>query len=391
VFHQFRPDGKVALATIPASGGTPTVVYELSGTHYGPIAWSRGWIWFSSLESGTLWIWRVPVDDETGARRGDPEPVTVGASPAANPSVTDDGRRLLFGSGSFSYTLERREFDPERGSVIGDPRVIVSGTVNVEFKWPSPDGRTIAIVLWDNDGENIGLLDVATGTRRRLTDGAPQKEPFAWAPDGSKIYFTRESVPSEVWSIRPDGSGLEREAVGPAKTNLYGVGISPNGRRLYAVAGDGPGLSVVDLSLPLAKRIAVPLPPTPDGRPFVIDADFFESVLPDGRSIVGMAGSRPGPSNAETLVFDVETKAYRNLAIPPGTRWYAWLSDSRRLLTLREHQLRVLDTVTGLEKPVGTFDPGSEYPALSFDRRTLFTQRTDSEAHVYMLDYGAAR
>jgi serine/threonine-protein kinase len=388
VFHQFRPDGKIAIATMAVTGGTPTVVYELSGTHFGPLDWSRGWIWFSSLESGTKWIWRVPVDDETGERTGDPEPVTIGAADSSTPSLTPDGRRLLFWGGFFNFTLERRELDPERGGVVGDPRVIASGPVNVEFKWPSPDGRSIAIILWDNDGENIGLLDAGTGARRRLTDGAPQKEPIAWAPDGSKIYFNRESVPSEVWSVRPDGSGFERVAVGAENKNIYGVGISPNGRWLYAVAGDGPGLSVVDLSLPFAKRVAAPLPPTPDGKPFVIDVDYFESVSPDGKSIVGRAGSNQGPSEAEALVFGVESKSYRKLALPPGTQWYGWLSDSCRLLTLREHQLIVLDTLTGLEKAVGAFDPKSEYPALSFDRRALYTQRTDSHVHVYMLDFG---
>ncbi|MFA6958061.1 MAG: protein kinase [Thermoanaerobaculia bacterium] len=385
-----RPGERIAIATIPAEGGTPTIVYELSGTHYAPLEWTRGWIWFSSLESGSLWLWRVPVDDVTGARIGDAEPVTIGSADARKPSATADGRRLLFTSGVTRTALERWEFDPVRGRVAGGPHAVMNGP-NVEFKVLSPDGRQLAIILWDNDNQNIGLVQLSTGDWQRLTDGAPQKGSFAWAPDGSKIYFDMERSPTEVWSVRPDGSHPQREATTGGSANLNGRAVSPDGRWLLAVAADRRGLSMIDLSLPLERRTLVPLPLLPDGRSASIDVDYFDAVSPDGEQLLVRAARPPGPSGADTWIFHVGARSYRKLAMPPRVEWAGWLPDSRRLLLLREHALSVFDTQSGALTDAGSFDSKSEYPTLSRDGCMLFTQRSEFDSDVYMLDFGTKK
>src|SRR5690606_33731084 len=62
------------------------------------------------------------------------------------------------------------------------------------------------------DSKGLRILDVATGAVRVLTDTDINDNFPAWSPDGEEILFTsdREDSDFEIYSIRPDGSGLRR-------------------------------------------------------------------------------------------------------------------------------------------------------------------------------------
>jgi Tol biopolymer transport system component len=76
-----------------------------------------------------------------------------------------------------------------------------------------------------------------------------------WSPDGSLIAFTRVLVPdgpkqgmpgtSGVFVVRPDGSA-ERLVAGPLPSPVFGMAWAPDGRQLSFLAGDPPGLLVVN-------------------------------------------------------------------------------------------------------------------------------------------------
>jgi dipeptidyl aminopeptidase/acylaminoacyl peptidase len=126
-------------------------------------------------------------------------------------------------------------------------------SVSMKFPSWSPDGRRIVAMgercepLGFNCGEDfvtgLWVIDVATGAAREILylDGESVGTP-AWSPDGRWIAFTRQApttglgaLPpgsSQLWLVRPDGSGLrqlthltEADVVGPPAW-------SPNGRRL---------------------------------------------------------------------------------------------------------------------------------------------------------------
>ena len=72
---------------------------------------------------------------------------------------------------------------------------------------PSPDGRTVAVI---DGSQDLWLVDVATGSRRRLPRATFVWD-VAWSPDGGRLAFSYGSTESSgVSVIRRDGSGSRR-------------------------------------------------------------------------------------------------------------------------------------------------------------------------------------
>ena len=84
--------GQRDIWTIPADGGVPVAVTDDAPLDWNPV-WSPdgNYLYFSSDRSGSRNLWRVPIDEETGARLAEPESVTTGASGEnIHLSISDD-------------------------------------------------------------------------------------------------------------------------------------------------------------------------------------------------------------------------------------------------------------------------------------------------------------
>jgi TolB protein len=93
---------------------------------------------------------------------------------------------------------------------------------------PSPDGRSLAFTSrgW------IWVLDLGSGTARRVTRGEPMDFRPAWSPDGRRLALVRDSG-SETWIVVVDaGTGEEVSTVRSPAIELDPV-FSPDGRSLY--------------------------------------------------------------------------------------------------------------------------------------------------------------
>src|SRR5262249_6382130 len=66
--------GQRQIWTIPSTGGTPVQVTSEAAVNWNPI-WSPegGFLLFSSDRSGAMNLWRIPIDEQTGATLGPPE------------------------------------------------------------------------------------------------------------------------------------------------------------------------------------------------------------------------------------------------------------------------------------------------------------------------------
>jgi eukaryotic-like serine/threonine-protein kinase len=162
--------------------------------------WSPGgrYLYFGSDRDGTMNLWRVAMDEETGAAVGNPEPMSLPASFSGNFSFAEHGEMVFT---ILSHSCRLLAFDAGKA-----PRELLGGTREILSFAPSPDGQSIAFTS-GSGRENIFVAN-AGGTRvRQLTSDGARDRALQWSDDGKMLYFHRGN---ELWSIRADGSGLAR-------------------------------------------------------------------------------------------------------------------------------------------------------------------------------------
>ncbi|MGH7252972.1 MAG: protein kinase domain-containing protein, partial [Nitrospiraceae bacterium] len=98
--------------TIPAAGGEPTAVTWDVATDWNP-AWSPDgrYLYFASDRGGSMNLWRGPIDEESGRRLGDPEPITTPATSLAHISVSADGQRIAYSSVLVTTNIQQATLD----------------------------------------------------------------------------------------------------------------------------------------------------------------------------------------------------------------------------------------------------------------------------------------
>jgi serine/threonine-protein kinase len=142
----------------------------------------------------------------------------------------------------------------------------------------SPDGRRVAYVALQDATPAVWLLDLARGTRSRLTNGTQAEGAPAWSPDGQRIYLqTYGNVGAErIVSVPVDGGGsVDTLARG------YMPALSPDGKTLVYVldrAGN-PDLWTVRLDGTKATQSFLATPSREAGP----------ALSPDGRWIAYMS------------------------------------------------------------------------------------------------------
>jgi TolB protein len=192
-----------------------------------------------------------------------PKGIPRGCEDASNPSFTPDGQHVLFtratGRVKTFPKLETDQIEHSAIAVIGadgtDERVILrlpAYRADANNPLLSPDGRTI---VFEEHISPLGhpRLGHAVFTVGADGSGVHRVTPFKlrggdgpdWAPDGSRILFrSNEDVgdfeKSQLYTIRPDGSGLTELTHVGGGTKLLSASFSPDGTRIvFAMAPKG--------------------------------------------------------------------------------------------------------------------------------------------------------
>lgn len=161
----------------------------------------------------------------------------------------------------------------------------------------TPDGRTLAVVDIEDDGDQVRLLDATTGrTRRTIKQSTQFLSAFAFSPDGrtlATVSGSRGSV--KMWDART-GRLQDSFSVGGEVASLA---FSPDARTL-AVSG-ARGVQMWDLAtgqnrLTLPARSPEAVAFSPDGRTLAIGTDgsvgLWSVDLPDpARAIHGICAA----------------------------------------------------------------------------------------------------
>jgi eukaryotic-like serine/threonine-protein kinase len=369
---------KMDIWTMSADGGPPVPATNDAPADWNPI-WSPDgrFLYFASDRGGSMNLWRVAVDEQTGAPRGEPEPITTPAPFMGHLSISADGRRVAYASVLLNMNIQRLAFDPVTATVKGEPFNVTTGSRSWANPDVSPDGQWV--VFYSRVGPEGDIYVVrsdGTGLRQVTSDSAVDRLP-RWSPDGSWItVFSTRSGSFELWNVRPDGSDLRQ------LTNRGGVyaAWSPDGFQIATTALaniEDRVVYVFDPRRPPGLDNRRDLPGLTDER----GGFLVTSWSPDGARLAGQVGL-PGKGVA---VYDMRTSKYERVS--DIGEWPAWLPDSRRVLFVeggrdfyvldtRTHQARKIWSVT--RDVVGP-------PRLTRDGRAMYFSRRVSESDVWLM------
>ena len=169
-------------------------------------------VYFSSNRGGSVNIWRVAIDQKSGAVSSPAEAVTtIGAGTSAlQLSFARDAPKLAYIAQDEIRNLRKVSFDPSNGKAIGEPNPITRGSMQLWFPNASPDGEWLACYSMGNRS-HIFIMRTDGSELRNLTDDNFRHYWPRWSPDGKRIAFSsRRSGPYELWIINRDGSGLQQ-------------------------------------------------------------------------------------------------------------------------------------------------------------------------------------
>jgi TolB protein len=220
-----------------------------------------------------------------------PRGIPRGCQDAANPSFTPDGAHILYtratGHDKMFPKLHTDQIQHSAIVMIGadgtGARVILrlppySGDANNPLL--SPDGRTI---VFERPTSPLGhpRLSIAVFTVGIDGRGLRRVTPYKlrggdgpdWSPDGSRILFrSNEDVgnftKSQLYTIRPDGTGLTQVTHVGGGTQLLSASFSPDGTRIaFAMAPRGRLPDIYTMASDGSDILQVTHTPQWDSRP----------------------------------------------------------------------------------------------------------------------------
>jgi TolB protein len=222
-----------------------------------------------------------------------------------DPVFSPDGTKIAWNRNSDIWIMN--------ADGTGKKRLIVGG----EDPAFSPDGTKIAFARIDpKEGDWEIYWKALDGTRsKRVTDNLGFDVNPAWSPDGKKIAYTFAKVVqdgcipcvdwSDIFTIRPDGTGRQRLTALPAQTDAQRPDWSPDGSRVVfavfdfgaekarieTIGADGTGQQTVFAPNRLFPRAPVF---SPDGTKIAFQYESGQDIWtinPDGSGLANVTNT----------------------------------------------------------------------------------------------------
>jgi eukaryotic-like serine/threonine-protein kinase len=358
--------GQRDLFTIRADGSGLTELTNDAAVDWAPQWSSDGHaLYFASDRAGTMNVWRVPIDQDTGRTLGAPEPLGLPAFWTGSFSSSADGRTLAFVSAEPRSTVYTADFDPIRGSVTGTPHQVMSRSGYMYYLDWSPDGAWLALNDQYRNEEIFLIRPDGSGYRQLLADAFRNRKP-RFSPDGKRIaFYSDRGGDYGAWSIRPDGSDLQRLSPTSLPGTIHSV-WSPDGRRV-AVSDSVSSIFILDLERPLADRqIETLLLSEP--RPASFELEDWSS---DGARLAVVGRGNDGVIRLFNYILASRTLEWKSDRVT----WARLLTDGRRFVATNGNRLFLVDGVSRVTRdllPPDAFPPHSSLiPAITRDARHI--------------------
>ena len=243
---------------------------------------------------------------------------TVRARLVRWPTVSPDGKRLAFGSLNKLWVMDLPS---------GTPRRLTDSTAGEFMPAWSPDGRYIAYVTWSREGGHINRV-AADGSSRpeQLTRRAAYYSNPVYSPDSSKIVFVSGSTADQLYADLhfQDAHVFPESGMPTNEGEITGINAGA-GLDLRYIPGAGGDSSLIGPT----QGGRLPHFTNDPNRVYVTTGQGLASVRLDGydrRTHLKVTGTAPGspfPPNAEDIKIS-----------PDGQRAFVNLQGKHYLVTI---------------------------------------------------------
>ncbi len=367
---------------ISEAGGAAWRVTEDEAVDWSPMWNADGsFIYYVSNRGGSMNLWRIAMNPDTGRATGVPEPVTTPANYVGRARMAANGQTVVYEARSGQSNIHRASFDAAR-AVLGPSEPVTSGSRAFRFVDPSPDGKFLVLGTGFLQQEDLFISAAdGTGVRQLTTDAFYDRWP-QWSPDSQLVaFYSNRSGKYEIWTTTPGGQLNQL-------THAEGISM------LYPRwSPDGTRMSFSDLTNRRIVGIFDPRKPWKDQVPDILPAPAGERTFLTGVALQWSQDSKrlAGTVNGVVTIYDTVSRTYTPVGDVRGAV-YGWLKDGR-LFVGPANAPRLVDPTTGAARPVTLPRFGDQLPAefrLSFDERAAYFNVARNEGDVWLVELGKA-
>jgi serine/threonine protein kinase len=363
---------------VPEGGGTPWRVTDDPAVDWAPMWNADGsFIYYVSDKGGSMNLWRIAMDPDTGRPSGQPEPATTPASYVGRARMSASGGTLVYEARTGNSNIYRASFDAARGT-FGAIEPVTSGSRAFRFVDPSPDGKSLVLGTGFLQQEDLFISAIdGSGVRQVTTDSAYDRWP-QWSPDGQFVaFYSNRSGKYEIWTTTAGGQ-LKQITDTPDYSVLY-PRWSPDGTRMtFSDLTNKRAVGIFDPRKPWKDQTADILPAPAGEGSYLAGVALQWSA--DGKQLAGMV-------NGAVTIYDIASRTYRPVGNVYGAI-YAWLKDGR-LFVGPPDAPRLLDITTGKISNVTLPRLGNQLPSefrLSRDEKFAYFPLNNPQSDVWLVE-----
>jgi Tol biopolymer transport system component len=362
---------------ISASGSNPVKITDDDFINWSP-TWSPDgqFIYFSSNRGGSMNLWRVKIDDNSGKILSESEPVITPAFYSAMARMSRDGKKMIYVSSETRDNIYKVNFDPVDEKVTGLLAPVTQGSKQYLYPDVSPDGKWIAVSSAGQQ-EDIYIIRTDGSDLLKLTNDVFKDRNPQWAPDGKSIIFYSDRTGKyEIWRINTDGSNLKQLTNSPEL--ITQARWFPDGRSIVSVYSYDNAIFSSDSADVNQFKYLPKL--NEKGMMFAV-----HSVSPDGNYIAGNRMEQTTGKYVGIILYSLITKSYTKLSdTGQGPKWFL---DSKRILYADDSHFYVLDITTGARRLIFNSPellPEWSYFAFSPDNKSIYIVKEEKESDIWM-------
>ena len=370
--------GQRDIFTISAKGGEPVQVTNDASVDWNPV-WSPDgkYLYFASNRSGSMNLWRVPIEEQTGKLLGSFETVTTPSTYSQHLSFSRDGKLFAYVQATSYTNIMQVGFNPVSEAVAEKSTEITKGSKLTTNPYLSPDGEWLAFDGIGDKQEDIYVIKRDGTGLRQLTNDIYKDRVPRWSPDGKRLaFFSDRTGRYEGWIINADGSNLQQVTFTKDKWAQLPV-WSPDGNRLlFNLANSYP--MVIDANKAWSEQTPQMLPTNNAPDQWILAFSWS----PDGEKLAAYQ-RRSEAFRSGILTYNFASQKYEQLTdfgVCP-----VWLNDSRRLIFLNNDKLYVSDSQTKKTKEIMSVTPHHlQSLTISNDNRSIFYSLQSTEADIWL-------